>query len=158
RSWRMRAPSVGTGRGCGRLAGMLRARLFTAALPLSAPRGREGIAGASDPIEGDAQRLSARRTGGGGLGNGEVPPANHVTPASADLGSAGLVELRVDRARRLRRHAGNALELLLRRCEEPLGGSEVLQDRAPARGPDALQVVEDRAERARLAPLPVESD
>ena len=38
RSWRKRAPSVETGRDCGRIAGGLRVRLFTAAQLVSAHR------------------------------------------------------------------------------------------------------------------------
>src|SRR5439155_14770349 len=70
-------------------------------------------------------------------------------------GSAGPVELGVDRARGLRRKTRDALELLLRGRDEALGGAEVLQQRAPTRRADARQLVEDRAERLRVAPLPV---
>src|SRR5919198_2088426 len=74
------------------------------------------------------------------------------------LGSSGLVQLGVDRAGRLGGNAGNALELLLRRRQEALGGAEVVEDRAPPRRPDTFEVVEDRAERARVAAPPVEAD
>ena len=53
---------------------------------------------------------------------------------------------------------GHALELLLRRGEEAVGRAEVLQDRPPARRADAVERVEDRLERARVALLPVERD
>src|SRR5206468_3357500 len=74
------------------------------------------------------------------------------------LGSPGLVKLRVDRARRLRGHARDALELLLRRREHLLDRAEVLQERPPPRRADALELVEERAEASRLAALAVEAD
>src|SRR5438128_302402 len=67
------------------------------------------------------------------------------------LGSSGLVQLRVDRARRLGRELRHALELLLRGGEEALGRAEVAEDRPPAGRPDALEGVEDRLERLRVA-------
>src|SRR3954468_7752863 len=68
------------------------------------------------------------------------------------------MQLRVDRTGRLRRHAGNALELFLARLEQPLRGAEMAQQRAPPRRAHALEVVEDRAPRPRLAPLAVEAE
>src|SRR6185437_10828717 len=68
----------------------------------------------------------------------------------------GLVELRVDAARNGSGDAGHALELFLRRRRHLLDRAEVLQQCAAARRADALEVVEERREAARLAPLPVE--
>src|SRR5438309_4637496 len=79
-------------------------------------------------------------------------------PPIEGLGSAGLVQLGVDGAGRLRGYAGHAFQLLLRGGEKALRRSEVLQERAPACRPDALELVEDRRERARVAPLAVEAD
>src|SRR5213596_1878770 len=76
----------------------------------------------------------------------------------ARLGSAGLVELRVDRARRPLRDAGHALELLLARREETLRRSEVLEQRAPPGRAHTLERVEDRLLRLRVAPLSVEAE
>src|SRR5919201_421736 len=75
-----------------------------------------------------------------------------VTRSRDGLRSSGLVQLCVDRARRLGRHARDALELLLRRGEETLGRAEVLQQRAAPHRADALELVEDRRERAGVAP------
>ena len=72
--------------------------------------------------------------------------------------AAGLVQLRVDRARGLRRHARDAFELLLARREQPLDRAEVPQQRAPPRRPDAGEVVEDRLASRALAALPVEAE
>src|SRR2546427_662697 len=83
-----------------------------------------------------------------------VPPIEGLGP----LGPAGFVELRVDRAGRLRRHARDALELLLRCGEKALGGAEVLEQCTPADRAHALELVEDRGERARVSPLTVEAD
>ena len=66
------------------------------------------------------------------------------------------MELRVDRARGLRRHAGHALELLLARGEHALGRAEVLDQRPPPRRADALERVEERLARPRRPPLAVE--
>src|SRR5205807_8144675 len=63
------------------------------------------------------------------------------------LRTSGLVQLRIDAARRLRRDSRHALELLLRCCQHPLGGTEVQQQRASARRPDALELVEHRRAR-----------
>src|SRR5262249_42408554 len=71
------------------------------------------------------------------------------------LSTAGLVQLVVDAPRRLRRHARYALELLRRRFEHLLDRPEVVEQRAPTRRADALQVVEDGCEAARLATLSV---
>src|SRR4029079_9409109 len=73
-------------------------------------------------------------------------------------GPAGLVELRVDRTRRPGRKARHALELLLGGGQERIGRAEVPQDRPPSRGPDPLEVVEDRLEGAGVSPPAVESE
>src|SRR5712672_1539956 len=57
---------------------------------------------------------------------------------------AGSVELLVDATRRLRRHAGDALELLLRRAEHLVDRAEMVEESPPARRTDPLEVVEDR--------------
>src|SRR4029450_11572711 len=71
---------------------------------------------------------------------------------------SGFVELRVDRARGLRRHTGHPLELLLRRFEEAFRRAEVPDKRTPPRRPYARQRVEDRLLRLRIPPLPVETE
>src|SRR3954452_13631693 len=77
---------------------------------------------------------------------------------SSDLRAAGFVQLRVDRTRRFRGNARDALELFLGRRQEPLGGAEVLQEGAPADRAHPLELVEDRRERAGVAALAVEAD
>src|SRR5581483_9033801 len=72
--------------------------------------------------------------------------------------AARLVQLGVDLPGCLSRDAGHALQLLRRGLEEPLRRAEVPEQRAAAHGADPLQLVEDRAERPRLASLPVEAE
>src|SRR3954471_8777250 len=74
------------------------------------------------------------------------------------LAASGLVQLRVNRPRRLCRNAGDPLELLLRRGDKALRGAEVLEQRAAAHRPDSLQLVEDRREGPRVPALPVKAD
>ena len=68
------------------------------------------------------------------------------------------MQLGVERPRSLGGEARHALQLLLRRGNEPLGGTVVLQDGPPPRRPDALERVEDRLERARVAAATVMRD
>src|SRR5262249_9598360 len=137
RSWRRRAPSDEAGRDCGRIAGGMRVRLSTAAFTVIGVPPPLGISLARVTRRGDAQALLLLRAG--------------RFPELPELRSTRLVQLRVDRARRLRGDAWHALELLLRRREEPLRRPEVLEDRASPDRADTLQLVEDRAERPRLA-------
>ena len=67
----------------------------------------------------------------------------------------GLVQLAVQRACRLLREPGHALELLLRRVEEDLDRAEVTEDRPSPHGPDAVEGLEDRLHRLRAAALAV---
>jgi hypothetical protein len=71
---------------------------------------------------------------------------------------SGLVELRIDRARSPGRHAGYALELLLRRLQEPFSRPEVTNQCPPASRPDPAQRVEDRLLGLGVAALPVEAE
>ena len=68
------------------------------------------------------------------------------------------MELGVDRAGGLLWHPGDSLELLLGRREEALGRAEVLKERASPGRAHALERVEDRLLRLRVAPLPVEAE
>src|SRR4029078_12712168 len=77
---------------------------------------------------------------------------------AGSLGAARFVQLRVDRARRLRRYARHALELLAGRGEDALRRAEVAQQRPPPRRADPLERVEDRLHRPGVAPLPVETE
>ena len=70
----------------------------------------------------------------------------------------GLVEGRVDLPAGPRRHARNALELVARRREEPLGRAEVPDQRPLARRADARERVEDRLLRARVPARAVEAE
>src|SRR5262245_19068528 len=68
------------------------------------------------------------------------------------------MELRVDRTRGLRRDAGNALELLRGRVEQPFRRAEVLEQRAPPHRPDPFELVEHRLAGRGDAPRAVERE
>src|SRR6476619_43017 len=80
---------------------------------------------------------------GGGLGK-------RLRPACA-------VQRGVDLSPRLRRDPRHAFELLGTRGEDPLGRSEVLDERATACRPNTGKRVKDRFTRTRVAPLAVEA-
>src|SRR3954451_2033793 len=86
------------------------------------------------------------------------PP--QASPASAEpaLCVARLVQLRIDVARGPRWDARDPLELLLSRVEYRLRGAEVPQQRAPPRRADAVEAVEDRLARLRVAPAAMEAE
>ena len=100
-----------------------------------------------------ARRTLAERATTDGQGH-----ARNDRPSALRQAPPGLVQLRVDRARRPRREARHALELLLRRGQERLGRAEVPQDRPPSRGPDPLEVVEDRLEGAGVSAPAMEAE
>src|SRR3990172_2354940 len=114
-------------------------------------RGGHAPSGGVGALGVQASRLDAEGDGRDALCAGPQPGVRltHIRP----LGRAGLVELRVDLARRLLREARDALELLLRRIEEPLDGAEMAEDRPPSHRTDALQRLEDGLHRLRVAPL-----
>src|SRR2546430_7475139 len=87
-----------------------------------------------------------------------VPGTDLTLPPPQSLCPARLVQLRVDRARGPGREARPPLQLFLGRRDEPLGGAEVSQDRAASGRSDALQRVEDRLERTRVAAAAVVPD
>ena len=81
-----------------------------------------------------------------------LPPPRRSRPAR-------LVQLRVDRPRRLRRaRPGTPSSSSWVAASDPLGRAEVAQQRAPPRRADALELVEHRLARPRVAPLAVEAD
>src|SRR3954454_13127571 len=86
------------------------------------------------------------------------PPQASPAPAEPALCVARLVQLRVDVARGPRWDARDPLQLLLRRAEHRLGRAEVPEQRAPPRRADALEPVEDRLARLRIAPAAMEAE
>src|SRR6478736_3378695 len=78
-------------------------------------------------------------------------------PGGFALSASRLVQLRVDRAGRLRGNARHALELFLRCRQHALGRPEVTQQRPAARRADTLERVANRLARARVTALTVEA-
>src|SRR5690348_5925690 len=85
--------------------------------------------------------------------SGMRPPFREVVPSAP-----GFMQLGIDAARDLGGYAGNPLELLGRRGHHRLDRTEVVEQRTTPRRSDALELVEQRCEAPRLAPLPVEAD
>ena len=82
-----------------------------------------------------------------------VPPRDYRYPFLEDgtpiaQRASGLVQLGVDAARDLRRHALDALEFLGSRREHRVDRSEVVEQRPPPRRTDSLELVEERRETA----------
>src|SRR5204862_6577675 len=109
--------------------------------------------GPAGPARARSRRRSCRRATAATRSSAQTPSSS-----AAPRPATGFVQLCVDAARDLCRHARNALELIGRRGEHRVDRAEVVKERPPPRRADALELVEQRGEAARLAPLPVEAD